>query len=137
MKKILILLLIAWTILWIFFEGRELVYKKNINDYMALAGMTPEEARSYVTGRELYEFIAFCRKSLPRSASYRFTGIEEGSLDHRRAVYYMYPCIEKDPAEYVLVFGTPYSARADEKMFARLDDKRYIIKKALVRGGNI
>ncbi len=80
------------------FFVRELFIKNNIRDYEALISRTLEGKHAYVTGDKLYGFLSHCKEIMPEIAKYKFVNIEEGSLDRRRAVYYLYPRVEgKDP----------------------------------------
>ena len=128
-KSVYRVLLIIWAILWAVFAVRELVVKKNMRDYRALFSMPLEGKRAYITGKKLYEFIDFSNARLPGNASYRLMGVEDGSLDQRRAIYYLYPHIQKDNADFLLVFKGAHDIEGRYRIFAELDSERRILVK--------
>ena len=77
----------VWVILWAWFLIRELFVKDNIDTYRALLQRSLEGKHSYVTGDRLNEFQTSCRNKMPEGSSYKIVGLEEGSLDKRRAAY--------------------------------------------------
>ena len=95
----------AWVIIWISFNAREIFAKGGLNDYRNLLSRTLDGKRSYVTGDRFYAFLVSCNERLPDGAEYELAGVEEGSHDRRRAVYYLYPHMEKKDAEYLLDAG--------------------------------
>lgn len=131
-KSLYIVLIMAWVILWVTFTMRELVVKKNMSDYAALFSMPLECKHAYVTGEKLYEFINFSNARLPENVSYRLIGIEDGSIDQRRAVYYLYPHMQKDDADFLLVFNGSHYAEKHYRRFAELDSERCILIKETV-----
>jgi hypothetical protein len=127
MRKLLYLIFFVWVVLWALFGARELFIKGTIADYKALVAASLEEKRAYVTGKELYEFIDFCNRALPAGAAYSLVGMKEDSIDKRRAAYYLYPHIESKDSVYLLVFNAPAKVANGYRMFAKLDDTRYIL----------
>lgn len=119
----------AWIATWLFLIARELFLKDNISGYKELLARSLEGKRSYVTGDRLYQFLTFAKVNLPASATYGFLGIEDGSLDQRRAVYYLYPLIENSKPEYLLVFDANEVLPAGYAAFRNLDADRYIVKR--------
>lgn len=116
-------------ILWLSFIARELFWKGHFYDYMILLSRSLEGKRSYVTGDRFYEFLIFCNKNLPPVAEYEPLGLQEDSLDKRRATYYLYPHLEKKDAEFLLVYDRPDIRKSGYELFAELDEARYILKK--------
>lgn len=88
--------------MWAGFFMRELFVKNNIRDYKALLSRTLEGKHAYIMGDKLYTFILNCKKTMPEHATYKMINIEEGSIERRRAVYYLYPCRESDSPEYII-----------------------------------
>ena len=127
-NKILAVLFLVWVILWAIFVLRELFVKSNIKDYAALASRDLEGKRSYIIGDKLYEFLVFCKKNLPEDATYRFVGVEDGSIEQRRAAYYLYPMLESAAPQYLIVFNKQYIAGKDGESFVALDGMRYVVK---------
>jgi len=81
---------IAWVFMWLLFFVRGLV-KTEIRDYKNLLGKTLEEKRAYVTGKELYEFIVFSEKVIPKNATFTVEAKYDNSLDYFWFPYYLYP----------------------------------------------
>jgi len=94
--------LLVWIVLWAWFIVRDLFVKDNIETYKVLITRDLDGKRSYVTGDKLYEFLKFCRNNMPDGSSYKTVGLEEGSIEKRRAVYYLYPNLESSEPEYIL-----------------------------------
>ena len=99
-NRIFIAVLAAWMIIWISFTAREIFAKGGLKDYRELLSRTLEGKHAYVTGDRFYGFLVFCNERLPAGACYKLAGTKEGSLDQRRATYYLYPHMEKEGAEY-------------------------------------
>lgn len=95
---------IIWIILWIGFMFRDLFIKGDFQDYKAMIGKSEEARRSYVYGGDFYSFLKQSKEKLGGGHTYKITGIETLSLDHRRAVYYLYPSLESDDPDYSLVY---------------------------------
>ena len=123
------ILLIVWVIIWIFFTAREIFVKNNLRDYKILLSRSLEGKRSYIAGDKFYEFLTFCSDKLPPGSSYMWVKTDKEDLDRRRATYYLYPHLETDNAEFILVYGEPDTQRAGSGGFAALDKSRYILKK--------
>ena len=109
------LIFIIWVSLWVFFIIRGLTAQGVIYDYRELLLRPLEGKHSYVTGDSLYEFLIFCKNKLPEGAKYKIIGLDEGSLEKRRAVYYLYPLIESETPEFILNYGPDRKAWKVEK----------------------
>lgn len=135
-RRILIGFFIVWVILCISFITRELFRKRYFYDYKILLSRSLEGKRSYVTGDTFYEFLTFCNDKLPKGTKYDLAGISggediiNGSIEKRRAVYYLYPNMPDKKADFILIYGKQGVSKAGYSIFAELDDKRYILKKA-------
>jgi len=92
----------VWIVLWAWFLVRELFVKDNIDTYGALLQRSLEGKRSYVTGDRLYGFLMSCKREMPEGSNYKITGLEDGSIEKRRAVYYLYPHLESSEPAYIL-----------------------------------
>ena len=44
----------------------------------------------------------FCKNKMPDRSNYKIVGLDEGSLDRRRAAYYLYPDLEAGSPAYIL-----------------------------------
>ena len=129
MRTILKIAFAVWVVLWIIFVARELFIKDNLRDYEALATRTLEEKHAYVTGDRLYGFLKFCKENLPQNAAYRLDGVEDGSIERRRAVYYLYPLLESSEPDFVLVYGSPAAEKNGYLAVAGMGGSGYIMKK--------
>jgi len=133
--KILKIAFLIWLVLWANFILRDLFRKGDINDYKALLSRDSLEAKhSYVTGDVFYEFVKFCRDSLPPGSSYELIGMEKGSLTRRQAAYYLYPNLEEEGvSDFMLVYKASRPGPAgDYELFRSLDNERYILKRLRV-----
>lgn len=129
-KEIVVrMILAAWIIIWAIFLIRPVFKKDLIRDYSYLSRLSTEGKAAYVTGPRLYEFIRVCNQSMPKSSSYEVVGIEKDSLEHRRMRYYLYPNIEKEDPEFLLVYGNKDYERKGYKIFKILDLNRYILRR--------
>lgn len=128
--KILKVFFVIWGIIWVNFIARDLLRKGYLNDYQILIGRDEEGKRSYTYGDYVFEFLSFCESSLPSQAGYELIGIEEGSLDSRRAIYYLYPHIKKGGADYLLVFNRPDFRKTGYILYKKLDNSRFILRRA-------
>lgn len=133
-NKIFKLVFTAWVMIWIFLLIRETFVKGSMREYDALLHRSLEEKRAYVAGDRLYEFLTFCNANLPEGAKYMFLGLEKDSHDKRRVSYYLYPHLEAEEAEFLLVFNEPILSRDGYEIISKLDDTRYILKNLKRRG---
>ena len=117
-----------WIILWVNFILRDLFRKGYFCDYMALIKRDTEGKTSYVYGDYLYPLLKFSKQKLPVGSTYRFIDDEEYSINYRRAAYYLYPLLQSDKPDYILVYNTIYRKRG-YTIFAELDSNRYILKR--------
>ena len=130
MGRIIVRIILAvWIVIWAIFLVRPLFKKDLIRDYSNLSRLSTEGRAAYVTGPRLYGFIKVFNQFMPKQASYRIVGIEKDSLEHRRARYYLYPNVEKEDPEFILVYGTKDFEQKDYKIFKMLDLDRYILRK--------
>jgi len=128
-KKLFILLFAAWVIIWINFLIRDLTKGGYLKAYKILLSRDAEGKKSYTYGDRLFEFLTFCEKSLPAGAAYDLAGVDESSVDFRRAIYYLYPHFKEENASYILVFDKPGYAKDGYSPFKELDSSRFILKK--------
>jgi hypothetical protein len=128
-NKIFRLILAVWVIIWVFFTMREIFIKANLRDYKVLLQRSLEGKKAYVTGDKFYQFLTFCNNKLPDGAGYMWVRMDKEDLDRRRASYYLYPHLEREDAEFVLIYGEPNVVKNDYEIFNKLDETRYILKK--------
>lgn len=101
-KNITKIVVLIWFLVWINFVFRDLFGHGHLRDYIELIKRDAEGRRAYTYGDNLYEFLKFTKDTMPPGRTYKFTGIKPLSLAHRRAVYYLYPLLEKDNPDYML-----------------------------------
>ena len=122
------ILVIVWIVLWVNFMMRDLIKRGDLHDYKALIARDANGKKSYTYGDYSFEFLNFCKNTLPKSADYNFIGIEEFSLSQRRAIYYLYPHIKKQKADFLLVFNKPGFKRKGYVLYKKLDNSRFILR---------
>lgn len=130
---ILKIVFLVWVGLWLIFFARELFVKDNLRDYRALAGRDLDGKRAYVTGERLHAFLNFCKERLPKGATYRLDGIEDGSIEKRRAVYSLYPMLESPDPDYILVYGAMSAGHAGYSESASSEHGRILKKRGTAR----
>ena len=123
------MILTAWLIIWINFFIRDLTKAKYLKEYKVLLSRDATGKASYTYGDRLFEFLKFCNGSLPDGTSYDMAGVEDLSLDYRRAIYYLYPHLNKTEAEYILVFDKPGYTKNGYIPFKELDPSRFVLKR--------
>ena len=128
-KNLFVILFIAWTVLWINFTIRDLTKKQYLNDYKILLFRDAAGKRSYAYGDRFFEFLKFCKESLPEGSTYGLVGTEPMSLDVRRTVYYLYPHFKEENPSYQLVLDVPGYTKNGYVFFKGLDPSRFILKR--------
>ncbi|MBU0605676.1 MAG: hypothetical protein KKH77_05255 [Candidatus Omnitrophica bacterium] len=113
-EAILKILFIVWVVLWIGFLARELFVKNNIRDYKNLLTRTLEGKRSYVTGDRLYDFLTYCKTTMPENSAYNIIGMDEGALESRKAVYYLYPNVKTADPDFIIDISQYTIKRVEE-----------------------
>ena len=103
-KKISHILAAIWIILWINFIARDLFKRGDLRDYGALVKRNDEGKHAYTYGEQFYRFLKFVKREIPENESYKPVGVENLSLAHRRAVYFLYPALEKENPDYVAYY---------------------------------
>ena len=129
MKKLTLIAIIAWIAIWVNFIARDLFVKGYFKEYATLALQKSQGKASFTYGKRLFDFLNFCKESLPQSADYDFVGIKEPSIAGRRAIYYLYPHVKKRNARFLLVFEKPGFTKKGFKLFKKLDNSRFILKR--------
>lgn len=127
--RILKILLAVWVALWIVFIAKELFVKGALGEYRNLLARPLEGKHSYITGEVLYSFLDICMRAVPEKAAYKLVGLEKGSLEQRRAAYYLYPRIESDHPEFILLYKTPNASYPDYEVVARMNATSCVLKK--------
>ena len=94
-----------WLVLWVVFIIREDKDDQYAGlKYLYTHGYTHKV--SHTTGKDLFEFIMFCRKNMPPDATYEITGFDTLSIGEVRTRYYLWPArnVGKN-GEYMVVYG--------------------------------
>lgn len=130
-QRLAYLALAIWIILWALFTVRPYFKKDLLGEYRLLARASAEEKHALITGKGLYELIELYTHSIPPPSTYWLIDIEPGSLEYRRAVYYLYPHIEWREAEFIIVSQTKAVAVPGYEPFKSLDAERYILRKTI------
>ena len=127
--KILFTLLIFWLILWVNFIARDLYKRGDLAEYKVLLKSDYEGKHARTYGERLYEFLSFAKNNIPSNAHYEFVGIKPRSLDSRRGIYYLYPCLKRGKPDYLLVYDTKGFRKSGFHIYAKLDETRFVLKK--------
>jgi hypothetical protein len=128
--RILKIAFAVWITLWAVFGVRELFVKGQVTEYRTLLPLSLEGKHSHLTGDGFYELIMFADKKMPADATYKLIGVDEGSIEVRRSAYYLYPHVEKDDADFLIIFNkSGDAAYAGYDIFERLDNTRRVLKK--------
>ena len=128
-KYIFSIAVIAWFVLWVNFLARDLFFKGELKEYVSLFKASRYGKYQIVYGKSLFEFLTFVKESVPENSEYALSGIEPLSLEWRRAIYYLYPMMASDRAEYILVFEKPSYTVSGYELLRKLDDGRFILKR--------
>jgi len=129
-KNIVKLICLIWFVLWCNFILRELFFRADLfNKYSKLLLKNEESRRSQVYGESFYAFLKFARANLRENSTFCLRGVESFSLEYRRAVYYLYPALESEKAEYILVYKNPKIKKLGYKKIASLNKESFILKR--------
>lgn len=136
-SKVFVSIFLVWVAVWLLFLIRDTFipdhkHPSAFSDYKILLSRSTEGKRSYLSDDRFYEFLAFCKEKLPPGASFKLAILNENfcwSIYKRRAIYYLYPHLEEDNAGFILVYDEYDVPKTGYGIFARLDNKRYILKK--------
>ncbi len=131
-NKIFKIIVAAWVAIAIFFTARGLIKQKDkstFRDYVALARADWEGKKSFVLGKDLYEFLRFCELKLPEGAGYEIVGIPKDSIDRPRLVYYLYPYIEIDDPDFILIYKKPDFFKKGMHLYASLNRESFILRR--------
>ena len=127
-KLVFRIIFVSWVAVWLLFLVRGLV-KGEFRDYKNLFGRTLEEKRAYVTGKEFYEFIGFCKKAIPEEATYTIEADYDESMDYFRFAYYVYPSLrDLENPDYIACYKVRF-LRSGYRRIAYLDKDKYVLKK--------
>src|SRR3989339_275712 len=114
---------IAWVFFWLLFLIRGLV-KVEWKDYKNLFGKTLEEKEAYVSGKEFYDFTAFCKKEIPEGLTYTVEANYDQTMDYFRFAYYIYPVKrDRDNPDYIVCYKIKFAKAGYAKAAALADDK--------------
>ena len=75
------------------------------------------------------DLLKFAKNNIPENASYKFSGVNELSIQGRRGVYYKYPALKKENPEYIIVYDKPGFKKDGFRIFQKLDNGRFLLKK--------
>lgn len=129
-KTVFRITLAIWIFIWVLFLVRPYFKKGLYKEYFTLFASSLDEKRAYVTGKELYGFVRFCGDSIGAPSSYRIIGLEkEDPIEYVRAVYYLYPNIDKADPEFLLVYKRTGVSREGYHFFKALAQDKYILRK--------
>jgi hypothetical protein len=98
-------------------------------DYKNLFGKTLEEKEAYVSGKEFFYFIIFCKKEIPENSTYTVEANYDQTMDYFRFAYYIYPLKRDiDNPQYIVCYKKRFT-KAGYARLAGLTDDKYILKR--------
>ena len=98
-------------------------------EYKSLLFKSEEQRRALVYGSDLYTMLSLAKKNLPENTTFSIVGLENHSVEHRRAIYYLYPFSESQNPQYVLVYKTPGTSRKGYNKTISIDGDTFILVK--------
>jgi len=128
-NKVCKIFFIIWICFWVWFSARPYVLKGRTKEHSELLNASVEEKKSLIVGKQLYDFIRFVNQSLPSRSTYHMINIKPDTIDLRRSQYYLYPHVDVENPEYLLVFNITNLKREGYELFAMMERDYYILKK--------
>jgi hypothetical protein len=116
-------------LLWLFFllwpnaRNRDLWL-----EYATLIPSDAETRRAAIYGGDFFEFLEFCKRSLPVGSTFRLVGVTSQDIARVRALYYLYPCLQSESPLYTLVYRAPGFRQEGASICAALDTSRYVLR---------
>jgi hypothetical protein len=123
------IVIVIWLVLWVVFIIREDKDDQYAGlKYLYSHGYTHKVSR--ITGKDLFEFIIFCRENIPAGATYEIKGFEMFSIDEVRTRYYMWPSrnVSKN-GEYMIIYGAVVGGAPGYEEYMTLEGKGSIMMK--------
>ena len=128
-KYIFAAIFIIWCVLWLNFIARDFYKHKLFGEYVTLMRSDYDGKYAVTYGKNLYRFLKFSKTVLPEEASFRLEGIKAFSIDSRRTIYYLYPALNKENPEYILVYNRRGFQMDGYKMCESLNSADFILKR--------
>ncbi|MFC1508562.1 hypothetical protein ACFL60_02620 [Candidatus Omnitrophota bacterium] len=132
LSKIFKIIVAVWVTMSVLFTTRSLVKQKDkstFKDYVTLARSDWDGKMAFVFGKDLYEFARFCKLNLPEGSGYEIAGIPEDSIDMPRLIYYLYPHMETDDPDFILVYKKPDFFKKGTHPYASLNKESFILRR--------
>jgi hypothetical protein len=120
-----------WILLWLFFllwpnaRNRDLWL-----EYDTLVRSDAETRRAVIYGKDFFEFLEFCKQTLPAGSTFRLVGVAYQDIARVRALYYLYPCLQSESPQYTLVYRASGFRLEGTSTWAVLDPSRYVLRNA-------
>ena len=128
--KIFKIIVLIWVLNWVWFSLRPFISDKNlIPTYGNLIQADGEAKRAIVFGQKFYKFLTFSKRTIPQGSTYRVVGLKADSVELVRLVYHLYPCLESQEPNFILVYESPDFAKENWKLYSRLDQESFILKR--------
>jgi hypothetical protein len=126
-KKIMVVILAAWLFIWLFLSVRAGLGPSGLPAQFRFAGLSFEERRRELYGREFCQFMVFCRQKLPGGSTFLFVGPDDQSVQRPRAYLELYPHLPCDRPDYLVVYQAPGYSPPNSSMYARFSPGNYIL----------
>ncbi len=129
-EKIFAVIFAAWIVIWFNYYLRDMTKGKYFKEYGVLLSRDEDGRKSRIYGDRLFGMLRLAERNLAEDVSYEMVGVDEASVDYRRAIYYLAPrTITDGQAQYVLVFNKPGYVRDGYTLYRELDDSNYVMKR--------
>lgn len=122
--------LAVWIFIWALFLVRPFFKKDLLKEYSILLRSSAKEKRATTFGAQFYGFLQFCKTSLPPLSTYKIIGLEKQPLDYRRAVYCLYPNIDREGPEFLLVYNVDNFSIDGYAPYKSMGPAGYILRRA-------
>ncbi len=125
------LISVIWVSIWLIFSVRGFF----LTDYRIFKnslGKNAKQKKQYLMPAGLYDFIEFCRKTIPEKDDFVFVynTKELDPTEKQRVVYYLYPRKIRADGPYIMVFGLREYKRRGFELLSRFNESSFILRKA-------
>ncbi|MEW5979538.1 MAG: hypothetical protein AB1898_27390 [Acidobacteriota bacterium] len=118
-----------WLALWVLFWIRPfLTGRSELTRYLVLLSSDFESRRQQAFGKDLHEYLGFCKSHLPPGSRFQLVGFEYTSVARARALYDLYPSRLSPSPKYLLVFQSPAFHAEDADLVAFQSPGNFILK---------
>ncbi len=121
------MILAVWFSIWLFLLMRSGFGPAGLPTCLRLAGLSFEERRRELYGREFCRFMDFCQQKLPEGSTFLFVGPDDQSVQRPRAYLELYPHLPCDRPGYLVVYQAPDYSPPNTRMYASFSPGNFIL----------